>query len=330
MPRQHWAGWLAVHLAVASAALFADERPAPAGLTVRGILQPAEEIALRSPLDARVVAVHVETGQEVEAGQVLVELDPAPLEQGLVQAAAGVRQAAAERTLVDSVLDRTGRTEERLRTDLGIARSLLNRAESPALPGHRGRDGSRRSIMRAPLEESADERAAAAETEVRKALLQARIRRSMVESLQEDFDRLEAEAQVAKKTAAEVLERFATMTAPVSGTVSRCTIRPEERVSRGQPVATLVETKRVKALLWIPSSWVSVISKGTRVSIRPEGADRRPCEGEISRISVQPHPRTGQYLAEVLLTNDDARLQPGLFVDATIGPVRAKTPAASP
>ncbi|NUQ62311.1 MAG: HlyD family efflux transporter periplasmic adaptor subunit [Pirellulales bacterium] len=311
---------LTVASLIAATAAFAAESTRPASLQVRGILQPLEEITLRSPIDARVKSVYAVAGESVAAGQVLVELDASDLEQDLVQASAGVDQAAAEAALAHSGAERVEKAELRLRTDLGLARSLLSRPdESAAEPGRR-RGSSDLRIMRAPLRELADERAATAESRTKEALLEVRMKRSMIDTMQENIESLESQTRVAQRTAEDVLRRYTAVAAPAPATVSDCPVKPHERVSVGQPLATLIETKRIKALVWIPMQHVARVRTGASVTVRAETSRDRVYEGKIARISPQPHPRTGQYLAEVVLENNDGRLRPGMFVDARIDP----------
>lgn len=311
--------WLTAGLLSAATFLFASEPSPPATLRVRGVLQPLEEITLRSPIDAKVTAMHVEPGQAVDPDQILVELDASDLRQDLAQAAAGADQATAEAALAHSGAERVEKAETRLRTDLGLARSLLNRPEETAVEPGRRRGVSGHRVMRAPLRELADERAATAESQTKKALLDVRMKRSIIETLEENVEALESQARAARNTAEAVLQGYSTVSAPAAATISDCPVKPNERVSAGQPIVTLIETKRVMALLWIPVQHVADIHRGAPVSVRPAANRHRAWEGEISRISLEPHPRTGQYLAEVVLDNKDGHLQPGMLVDAEIG-----------
>ncbi len=286
-------------------------------LRTRGVLQPSEEITLRSPIDAPVKAVHVQPGQAVTSGQALLELDTSDLERDLGQATAGVEQAAAEAALARSGVERVDDAELRLRTDLGLARKLLARPDEPAAEPGRRRGLADQRIIRAPLRELGDERASTAESQTKKALLGVRMKRSVVETLQENVESLQSQTRVARNSAQDVLNRYKTISSPAAATVSECLIAPHERVSVGQPLVNLIELERVKALLWIPVAHVAAVHRGAPVSIRAETVDR-VYTGKISRISLTPHPRTGQYMAEVVLEDKERRLRPGTLVDATI------------
>ena len=85
-------------LGLAAALVIALWYSQQAGEAVRvsGFVE-ADEIRLGSRVGGRVARVHVEEGQRVEAGQVLVQLEPFELREALAEAQARVAQAVAAR-----------------------------------------------------------------------------------------------------------------------------------------------------------------------------------------------------------------------------------------
>lgn len=71
-----------------------------------GTIRATHEAAISSRLLARVKAVHVAAGQRVEAGQVLIELDPADVQARIQQAAAAVEAGAARLRQAESDLEK--------------------------------------------------------------------------------------------------------------------------------------------------------------------------------------------------------------------------------
>jgi multidrug efflux pump subunit AcrA (membrane-fusion protein) len=294
----------------------------PDGFRVRGIIRPWREIAVRSPLQARVVALHVEPGHRVDADQLLVELDGAGLQRSQDAGRAAARLADAEARLIASGVERVRQEEERLRAAMAWASSLADLLDrsitSPEV--RRSQDTRETSIMRAPLQERARERALAAVSRAEEALVRLRMQRSLVETARDEMDEAAVRTLIAKRSAEETLRRYTKITSPAKGTVSRCRVSPDEVVSAGQPILTLIDTDHVKALLWIPPHRVAGVKHGTAALVRPDGAEGRWSPATVSRVSPLPDPRTGQYLAEVELDNEDARLSVGLLVDAILPP----------
>ncbi len=83
---------LVLAAAVTALLFYSQQRRGP--LVVSGFVE-ADEIRLGSRVGGRVARVHVEEGQAVSAGQVLVELDPFDLRERLAEAEALLAQAEA-------------------------------------------------------------------------------------------------------------------------------------------------------------------------------------------------------------------------------------------
>lgn len=84
---------VAVAVALLTALVFSRRQQGP--LKVSGFIE-AHEIRVGSRVGGRVAAVHVEEGQQVESGTVLVELEPFDLQQRLEEANARVAERQAE------------------------------------------------------------------------------------------------------------------------------------------------------------------------------------------------------------------------------------------
>jgi multidrug resistance efflux pump len=315
-------------LALAAWGAVADEPAASRGeaataFHARGLIQPLAEITLRSPVDAAVVAVRADVGQTVERGQVLVEFDAAGLERTRDTARAGQQQTGAQAEVSRSAVDQAREAEERLRKDAGLAEEI---AAEPGLSQARGRgrrDGEARSaIMRAPLRERARERASTVAGRVEAGLVRVQMQRSLAERMRGQIEEADALARTARRSAETVLERYAQVAAPAGGVVASRSVDPGERVTMGGELLSIIQTDRVRVLLWIPPERLPWPGQSLRAEIRPDAEPGR-YEGVVSAIGPQPHPRTGRYVAEVELDNADGRLRPGTFVGAKLTPADA-------
>lgn len=79
--------------AVAVSVQKAAEKMVPLTLDAVGTAQPVNSVTVIPQVTGRITAVYYEPGQEVEAGQVLAQIDPAPFQQQLNQAEAQLEAA---------------------------------------------------------------------------------------------------------------------------------------------------------------------------------------------------------------------------------------------
>ena len=172
--------------------------------------------------------------------------------------------------------------------------------------------------MRAPLQDRMRERASDSADRARRALVGLRMKRSAVDAMCEKLAEAAAAAQGARKAAENLLRRHSALSAPVDGTVSACRASPGETLSVGQETVTIIQTNPAKAVLWIPPRWVSRVGKTSTVRVRPTGPDGAWLPAVIASVSPLPEPRTGHYMAEVEIENQQNRLSPGLFLDARL------------
>src|ERR1700676_1969676 len=83
-------------LGIAAGAWAGDKKDAPAGLTFPGRVEAAEQTGVSARVAGTVDTVHVDIGDRVKKGQVLIELSAPELQDELDLAAARVEQVKAE------------------------------------------------------------------------------------------------------------------------------------------------------------------------------------------------------------------------------------------
>lgn len=293
-------------------------------LQVRGIVFPGRQTTLRSAVDAEVRAVHVVVGESVDAGRVLVELDAAAMARRRDAASALNHQAEAEAELARAALGHMRRIEEQLESELRVARQALEPMPADARFRRQMESSGDTPVMRTPLRDLLAKRIAAMAGRAETALVRLRMRATLVDELRDQLEEGIEAARVASRTAEVMRSGYAAITAPTEGTVSACPVRVGMRVAMGDEVVTLMDTRRVKILLWIPPWRVPEVVPRRRVEVRPDGANRW-WQAEISTVSPLPEPRTRQCLAEVILDNREGHFQPGMLVDARLSPAPPRT-----
>src|SRR5687768_15772668 len=144
--------------ALAVSLVPAELRTVERSVVAAGPVAPWEEMQLGVELSgSRVTALHVEVGDVVAKGDVLIELDHRTLDAELAQAVAADREAQAGITLAQTNLARGNALSERRlisAADLDNLRAALVQAQARAATARAQRDGAelRRSFatLRAP------------------------------------------------------------------------------------------------------------------------------------------------------------------------------------
>ncbi len=90
-----------------------------------GEIRPAGQVEVGAEITGRIIEILVDFDDEVEAGQLLARIDPAPYEAGLAQAEASLRTANARVRAATAERDNTAR-------ELSRARELQARGTTPA------------------------------------------------------------------------------------------------------------------------------------------------------------------------------------------------------
>lgn len=103
------------------------------------------------------------------------------------------------------------------------------------------------------------------------------------------------------------------VTAPVSGTVTRLTVKPGEAVDVNMPVAEVIDLSRLAISSEIPAAEAADLKIGQEVQVQSE----TPVTATLSFVSPAVDAKNGTILTRALLTADSG-LRPGQFVELKI------------
>lgn len=281
------------------------------------------EVDISALSAARVVAVRVEEGARVEAGDTLAALTQVDLDASI--AAERARVATAQANLRD--LEAGPRPEEiaRARAELGTARAEVDRTSKDL---ERVRDlvsrdlASREALDHAvSAEQVARGRMQAAEEALR--LLQAGTRREQIAGARAAMAGARASLAQIEARATDLV-----LTAPVGGIVLSRNAEPGEALGAGVPVLTLGEMARPFVRVYLPQSVVSGLRIGAGAEVQT--GDGRLLPGRI--VAINPR---AEFTPRVALTEDEradlmfgvkvefddpeAAPYPGLWVTVRVG-----------
>lgn len=276
-----------------------------------GTARPMNSADVSAQVTARVVerGEHIEPGNRVEKGDVLVRLDPIDFEQRLESALQLVASIDADLAAISIEEARLAERVELAREELGVRQREYERATRA-------------------LEEGAGN---VTEVEVRLAVVQ-RSEGEMI-ALQQQSDliaprRARLNAQLASanadlRLAEENLDRTE-IRSPISGTIQSVTPEVGELLTAGQAVARVVDLSRLEVPLRLPASCVTDIAPGALVTLRPDGPSPAQWQGNVARIAPESDPATRMVTVFVEVQQSDnafgGNLLPGRFV---VGSVRS-------
>jgi membrane fusion protein (multidrug efflux system) len=259
-----------------------------------------------------------EEGAEIEAGQVLYQIDPAPLQAAYDNAAANVAAArkAADRTRAALAASRAGV----VRQQAVLENAQTNRKRFEDLLADGAVSASQRDQ-------------AVTEANVAEATLLAT--EAQVESDREAVGAAEAaikQAEAALETA-RINLGYARVTAPIGGRIGKSSVTVGALVKESQdtPLATIQQlhpiyvdvTQSSANLLRLRQNLASGQLKGNgpkqaTVKLLLEDGTPYPVDGTLKFSDVTVDPSTGSYILRTVFPNPQHLLLPGMYVRAIV------------
>lgn len=283
-----------------------------------------DRIALPAPAAERIVAIDVREGEQVKAGQPLLQLDPAHTGAELAAAQAQARQ---QRELLAEL--ETGPRRE----DIDKARANLAAAQAQA------REARAYYARLAPLKgngyvAAADldrARAAAGNADGQVAAAQAALDELLHGTRPEQIAQAQAAvaAADAQASAQRVLLGKLGIVAPRAGRVDSLPYKLGDQAPVGAPVAILLAGDAPYARIYVPEQQRADVHVGDAIQVFVAGRDK-PYAGKVRMIRSEPdftpyYALIGDdaarlsYLAEVTLGADAVELPAGLPVRVELG-----------
>lgn len=306
-------------------------------------------VEVSSKIPGRVIRMLVKEGDQVQAGQVLAEMDPQEARAQLDQARAQVSAAEARVPQAEATVAWQDRT---VRESIVGARAQLSAAEA-ALTGARSTLAKARNDLTRAKELFAQGAAAAqqvdqaqaaydaavaqdhgaedAVAQAHAALTAAEANRMQVQIRQHELEAARAALAQAIATLryTEVLAAHNTITAPSDGVVLTRNIEPGEVVAVATPIYTLINVQDMWLRVFIPEKKLGYVRVGQRAQIMVDAFPHRTFAGRVTEISSQAEFTPGNvqtkedrvkqvFGVKIQLDNRDGSLKPGMPADAEI------------
>jgi len=281
---------------------------------------PIQQAAIFSKVSGYIRKLHVERGDFVKEGQLLVEIDDLELRASAEQARAALVSTEAGLEVARSTLEGQQANFENQRANLAKARAVaandLRQAERMKTLFQKGMVAAADWDNARTTADSSAASTDAAEAQVRLASVQI--------STQESQVRL-APAQVETYRAALTLARTnlanTRLLAPFAGYVAQRNLDQGAAVSAQSSGTTntsvgiivLHDIKSVKVQLEVPERDIGRVKVGGEVRVTADPYKGEVFAGSIARVVHNLDPRSRTMGVEVEISNPDARLKPGMF-----------------
>jgi HlyD family secretion protein len=314
----------------------------------RTIEQAAQNVDAyqQAPLYARVPAyvkkVHVDVGDRVKQGQVLIELSVPELDAELKQKQADVSAALALTRQAEKALSAAEANMRSAKAGVGEAQAGRRRAQaevsrSKSQHERLSRAGKSGVIDRESVAETryTYEAAEAQAGEVEARVTSAQALRDESESKR---DRAAADVDVAKarhlvaqaaRDQTGAFAGFAQIKAPFDGVVTQRganeghLVQPAAGAARGTPLLTVDQVDVMRVFVHLPEQearWIDArtAEEGPKAKVRGQSLGGRILDGRVTRSAFGLDPKSRTLRTEIDLPNPDRALRPGSFVVVTI------------
>jgi RND family efflux transporter MFP subunit len=288
---------------------------------------PIQQAAIYSKISGYIRKIHVDRGDFVKEGSLLLEIDDLELKASAEQARAALVSSQAGLEVARSTLEGLKANLENQRANLVKARAVLandtRQAERMKTLFDRGMvaavdwdnarttaDSSRASTDAAEAQlRLAEVQITTQESQVRLAQAQVETYRAALSLAQSNLNNTRLVAPFAGYIAQRNLDQGAAVSAASAGTTT---------TSVG--ILLIQDISSVKVQIEVPERDISRVAIGNSVRVTADPYKGEIFTGSVTRVVHNLDPRSRTMGIEVVIPNADARLKPGMFarVDAIV------------
>jgi HlyD family secretion protein len=281
-------------------------------LNTNGKVEPIEWAAAHAEIGGPVQQIHVERGQAVRKGQLLVTIGQPEVQVEMSTAEARINAARAE---IDT-LNQGGKASEQAEIQSGLIRARTDLTNAQTEYTALQRLAAKKAATKAEVE--------AARQAVERAQQQIQSLERRKNSLVTQPDRTAAEArlQEAQSGAAAAAQRLTTgqVRSPTNGIVYRLDVRPGGYLNPGDLVAEVGRLNQLRVRVFVDEPELGRVEKGMPVTITWDAMPERKWKGFVESVPLQVIALGTRQVGEVIATidNPDLTLIPGTNINAEI------------
>ena len=281
-------------------------------ISTNGKVEPIEWATARAGRAGIVQKIFIQRGQTVKEGDPLVGLDTAQMEAALADAEARVREAQAQK----AVLQAGGRAMDVTEIDNSLARARLDLQTAQRDAG---------ALERLEAHQAATHKEVLdAQEHVKQAQLLIQSLENRRAALVSQPDRAAAEARIHEAEAAVAIARDnverSMVRAPIGGMVYEFDLKLGAFLQIGDLVANIGRLDRVRVKVFVDEPDLGRMGVGMPVTITWDALPGRKWTGTVDRLPSEVAPLGTRHVGEVgcVIDNPDRDLVPGTNVDAEI------------
>jgi len=266
-----------------------------------GSLVSPDQVRVSSEVDGIVASVNAELGQEVRAGEILIQLDTRELELAVERAESSLRQTEAQLGVESSRPGLVPPDEQ-----IASVRTAIANREDARLKLKQTQELVNKGLAARSDLDTNDTRLKVAEASLQSAL-------ENVRALKASMQDRRASYELAKKKVTD-----ASIRAPSSGTISERLVQKGEYIRANTQVATIVQLNPLKLQTAVQEKFANIIRRNLLVQFRVEPFPDDVFEGRVLNISPAVNQQTRTFPVEILVANPAGKLKPGFFAKGAI------------
>lgn len=278
-----------------------------------GSLVSPDQVRVSSEVGGFIASVNADLGQEVQAGQILMQLDTRELQLAVDRAESSLRQTEAQLG-IDNTRSSAIPPDEQIAS---VRTAIANRDDA------RQKLAQTQELVTRGLLPKTDQDTNETRLKIADAALQAAI--EDVRSLKASLQDRRAAHELAKKKLADAAIR-----APVSGAISERLVQRGEFIRENTQVATIVQLNPLRLQTGVQEKYANVIRRSLPVEFQVESYPDEVFHGTVYNISPSIIQETRTFPVEVLVPNPNRKLKPGFFAKGAIFTQRDENVMAVP
>ena len=266
-----------------------------------GSLISPDQVRVSSEVGGVVSMVNADLGQEVQTGQILIQLDTRELQLALDRAESALRQTEAQLGI-----DSAGSNALPADDDIASVRTAVANRDEARIKLSQTQELVAKGLLAKAELDTVQTRLKVTEASVQSAL-------ENVRALKASMQDRRAAVELARKKVADAAIR-----APVGGAIAERLVQRGEFIPQNTHVATIVQLNPLKLQTAVQEKYADVIRVNLPVQFQVEPFPTEMFQGRVSNISPSINQETRTFPVEILVSNERRRLKPGFFAKGAI------------
>lgn len=277
------------------------ERTLARAIEITGTLEAQEEVTVSSEVEGKIAELYVDIGSFVKAGDKLLALETAELQERVKQAEASVAVAEAHLGPVGGEAVPLERHPE------------FRHAQATYLQTKADFERAQRLFDSGDISRQERDRANT-QFEQARAIFEAT--HAKIDIYHANLKQARAQLALARKQLNDAVVR-----APVSGAIKERLTATGEYLTKGRNVVRIVQIDPLRLRGDVPEQHIGKVQAGQMVEFTVDNLPGATFQGRITRFSPVLDKRSRTLMVEAAVRNDQLQLKPGLFARARISTV---------